>query len=239
MIEIVLSFARDYINDKKERTYDRKQKIRTVYKELIGEDINGRCSTCYIEALLKIMKLFEFKKITEMATPNYELKRGAILESFGHPEKFCTNDTITDELAEWHLRQCPEKAVLFARVAPKFITTVTAPPLIPSPPAPSRQNFQGAGRILAPETIILPPSKIAQEDPVKRKLLIDRVLELGFKSAPESPIELITSDELNVIISNLEKEKAKKDAELLAEQKVKTAENKPVKKTVKKLNTKK
>jgi hypothetical protein len=233
MIEIVLSFARDYINNKKERTYDRKQKIRTVYKELIGEDINGRCSTCYIEALLKIMKLFEFKKITEMATPNYELKRGVLLESFGHPEKTCTNDTITDELAEWHLRQCPEKAQLFARMASKFITTVTAPPLIPSPPVPSRHNFQGEARIIPPETIILPPSKIAQEDPVKRKLLIDHALELGFKSAPESPIELFTSEELNVIITNLEKEKAKVNVEIPA------AEKKSVKKPVKKPNTKK
>jgi hypothetical protein len=118
---IDLSFSREYINDRKERTSERKQKIRQAYKELTGKDINGRCSTCYIEALLKILKLTpQIPK--EMAAKNYELKKGVqVLQCFGHPEKSCTRDTMTDELAEWHLAQHPGKAIFFARMpeAPK------------------------------------------------------------------------------------------------------------------------
>jgi hypothetical protein len=117
---IDLSFSREYINDRKERTSERKQKIRQAYKELTGKDINGRCSTCYIEALLKILKLTpQIPK--EMAAKNYELKKGVLLQAFGHPEKTCTNFTLTDELAEWHLAQHPGKAIFFARMpeAPK------------------------------------------------------------------------------------------------------------------------
>jgi hypothetical protein len=198
-VEEILLFAHDYINSKKERSWARKQKIRTVYIELTGKDINKGCSTCYIEALLEIVKTF--KNIT-MATPNYELKRGVLLESFGHPEKTCTNETITDELAEWHLRQCPEKAIYFARTPGGFVTNIPTPPPPQTPPPPPSRNFRGEGLIIEPEKIVYPPS----EDPVKRKALVNKALELGFKSAPESPIELITSDELNVIISNLEKE---------------------------------
>jgi hypothetical protein len=118
---IDLSFSREYINDRKERTSERKQKIRQAYKELTGKDINGRCSTCYIEALLKILKLNEPQIQTKMAAKNYELKKGVLLQAFGHPEKTCTNFTLTDELAEWHLAQHPGKAIFFARMpeAPK------------------------------------------------------------------------------------------------------------------------
>jgi len=200
MIDEVLLFSRDYINNKKERTLLKKRKISEAYRELFGKEIKGSCSTCYIEALLEIVKSF---KNINMATQNYELKRGVLLESFGHPEKTCTNDTITDELAQWHLAQCPAKAVLFARMPGGF---VAPPATVPPPPAPAAPQ-RGEGRIIPPEVIIIPPAKIAQEDPVKRKALVDKALELGFKSGPENPIELITSDELNVIIPNLEKAK--------------------------------
>jgi hypothetical protein len=185
-VDEVLRFSVEYINQKKERTSHRKVKIRSVYRELFGRDMPGSCSTCYIEALLEIVK--SFKKI-EMATPNYELKRGVLLESFGHPEKTCTNTTLTDELAEWHLREHPEKAVYFARMPAKLLTPV---------PPPVQQNEA------APEVIIYPSSK---EDPARKKLLVDKALELGFVSSPESPIDLIKIEELEVIITNLEKAK--------------------------------
>jgi hypothetical protein len=199
LIDEIYGFAVEYLNRKEERTSQRKRKIRQAYRELFNRDIIVSCATCYIEALLEIVK--SFKKIN-MATSNYELKRGVLLEAFGHPEKTCTNDTLTDELAEWHLREHPEKAVYFARMSSGFVTSIPPVPVLPPTPQ-SKRNFH-EGQIVEPEKIIYPPSK--QEDPVKRKLLVDKALELGFKSAPESPIELITSDELNVIILNLEKE---------------------------------
>jgi hypothetical protein len=219
-VDEIIGFSVNYINRKEERTLSRKRKIRKVYRELFGRDIKGSCSTCYIEALLEIVKTF---KRINMATPNYELKRGVLLESFGHPEKTCTNDSLTDELAEWHLRQCPEKAIYFARTPGGFVTNIPAPPPPQTPPPAPSRNFRGEGTIIEPEKIVYPPS---QEDPIKRKVLFDRALELGFKSAPESPIELIKSDELNVIILNLEKAK-EKPAEVKTEIKEK---KKPVKK---------
>jgi len=67
-----------------------------------------------------------------MATiKGYELKKGVLLQAFGDASKTCTNDTLTDELAEWYLKNFPEKAIYFSRipvrpapVVPKNVTIV-------------------------------------------------------------------------------------------------------------------
>jgi hypothetical protein len=115
MIEDVLSFSRAYISSKKERTLARKIKIRAAYEEIFGKKMRGSCATCFIEAMLEIVKSFKTLNIKTMSI-NYELKRGVLLQELGHPEMACTNDTLTDALAEWHLSRHPEKAVLFARL---------------------------------------------------------------------------------------------------------------------------
>jgi hypothetical protein len=121
LIDEVLSFSRDYINNRIYRTAERKAKIKEVLIQLTGEKINFGCSTCYIEALFKILNL------TKMATPKgYELKQGVLLEAFGDASKTCTNLTLTDELAEWYLKNQPEKAIYFSKIPaqPAYIPPV-------------------------------------------------------------------------------------------------------------------
>lgn len=117
IIDEVQSFARDFINFKQFRTSSRKTKIREAYKELTGKNIKISCHTCYIEALLEIVNS------KPMATRNYELKKGVLLEAFGDASKTCTNDTITDELGDWYMANQPEKIIYFARIRQ------TAPPV--------------------------------------------------------------------------------------------------------------
>jgi len=103
-------FAREYISDKRLRSSGRKRKIKEAYERLTGEKIKISCSTCYIEALLIIINN------TKMAARNYELKKGVVLQAFGQPQKTCTNDSLTDKLAEWYLKNYPEKIIFFSRV---------------------------------------------------------------------------------------------------------------------------
>lgn len=49
----------------------------------------------------------------------YQLKPGALLQAFGDSSKICTNKNITDELAEWHLKNNPGCINLFAKVPEK------------------------------------------------------------------------------------------------------------------------
>jgi hypothetical protein len=110
MINEVLGFAKDFINNPDFRTKERKEKIRNVYKSLTGENLQLSCFTCYIEAILKIKKIMENKPC------RYLLKPGALLQAFGDASKTCTNVNLTDELAEWHLNNNPGLIKLFSRV---------------------------------------------------------------------------------------------------------------------------
>ena len=127
LIDEVIAFSRDYVNNRSYRTGERKTKIRKVLLQLTGEKLNFGCSTCYIEALFKILNL------TKMATPKgYELKKGVLLQAFGHPDKVCTNLTLTDELAEWYLKHYPEKAIYFAKIpAMPDPVVIIIPPVVP------------------------------------------------------------------------------------------------------------
>lgn len=128
LIDEIQSFARDFINVKSFRTSKRKAKIREAYKVLTGEEIKLSCNTCYIEALLTIINS------KPMATRNYELKKGVLLQAFGDASKTCTNDTLTDELAEWYLKNYPEKMIYFSRILTAKVTPEVRiiPPSIPN-----------------------------------------------------------------------------------------------------------
>lgn len=121
LVDEVISFSRQYVNSKSYRTEDRKSKIRIAYQLLTGQSIKIACGTCYIEALFKIIN------ITKTMTNNYVLKKGVLLQAFGDSSKTCTNDNLTDALAEWHLRQCPGKAIFFARMPAPVATGTNAP----------------------------------------------------------------------------------------------------------------
>lgn len=118
LIDEVKLFAREYINIPSQRTRERKAKIAQAYKTITGRNLKAGCSTCYIEAVLKILKF------DPMATSKYEIKRGAVVQVFGHPEYAVTNLTITDEKGDWYVKNHPEKLKFFVRY-PK-----------PEPPAP-------------------------------------------------------------------------------------------------------
>lgn len=138
LIDEIQLFARDFINNKSFRTSTRKKKIRTAYKQITGEYIKISCNTCYIEALLTIINS------KKMSTPNYQLKKGVLLQAFGDASKTCTNDTLTDELAKWYLDTYPDKIIYFERVPS---TPVAAPSI----------------KIIPPKIVIIPPAEPAQE----------------------------------------------------------------------------
>jgi len=129
LIDEVLSFSRDYINVKAFRTSGRKKKIKEAYEIITGKKIKISCSTCFIEALYEIINNTKI-----MATPNYELKKGVLLQAFGDASKTCTNDTLTDELAEWYLKNYPEKAIYFSRLPGASVNTAPPPEIKIIPP---------------------------------------------------------------------------------------------------------
>jgi hypothetical protein len=118
----VKAFAREYIAGVK--TNERRRKISEAYFRLTGERLRITCETCYIEAIFKILRHMERPPC------RYRLKKGAVLQGFGDASKFCTNDNLTDELAEWHLQNTRGAASLFA-VMPAPIETESKLVIIP------------------------------------------------------------------------------------------------------------
>jgi len=115
----VLAFARDYINNPRSRSADRKAKIKQAYLQTFGKLFNVKCGTCYIAALIKLVNLSKHKIVIPkiMAQCDYQLKPGAILQAFGHREKnVFNNNQLTNALAEWHLKNNPACVVKFARM---------------------------------------------------------------------------------------------------------------------------
>jgi hypothetical protein len=113
--EQVKEFARAFING--ERTDERRAIIRAAYKHLTGLDLRRSCGTCYIEAIFKIINTMERKPC------RYQLKKGAVLFAFGDANRTATDRNLTDELAEWHLRNtrgCAQFFITLPADAPKF-----------------------------------------------------------------------------------------------------------------------
>lgn len=108
LLEEVKAFARDYVNGN--QTKERRLKIKAAYYQITGENLRHTCSTCYVEAIFKILNYMK-KEPT-----NYKLRKGAVLQAFGNSEMFCTADNLTDERAEWHLRNTRGAASLFETI---------------------------------------------------------------------------------------------------------------------------
>jgi len=94
-----------------------------------------------------------------MTTSKYALKAGVLLQAFSNAQKTCTNDTLTDELAEWHLKNNPQ--------CRKYFSVIPGTASVP-------------GKITRPRrkggpTIIIPPVKPAENkspDWLARKILL-------------------------------------------------------------------
>jgi hypothetical protein len=171
--EEVLSFAREFVNNPKNRTQERKQQIKTVYKELFGELFNLRCGSCYIAACIKIVKFANpkpIKNIKVMATLDYQLKPGAILQAFGHREKNVFKaEQLTNDLAEWHIKNDPSCIRKFAKLPGNF----SVPPIITISPAlkivPVPVHIETVEPIETVDTVDVIPVEVKAPVPIKKK----------------------------------------------------------------------
>lgn len=92
-----------------------------------------------------------------MATRNYELKKGVLLQAFGDASKTCTNDTLTDELAQWYLKNYPEKAIYFS----KILTAQVVPEVRIIPPSVPNVKVEPEVKIISPVIIEPEASDVA------------------------------------------------------------------------------
>ena len=131
VIQEVLMFTREYVNNAKYRTRENKDKIRAAYRQITGESLTTNCGTCLIEALFKI------KKMMEKQPCKYLLKPGALRTPiFGDTSTQFTNENITDELAEMDLKLNPGAKIYYSRIPELKVIPAEKAKIIPAEKVP-------------------------------------------------------------------------------------------------------
>jgi hypothetical protein len=149
----IKAFARDFVNGKG-RTPERKALIRSTYRQHFGSNMRANCITCYIEAVLKIIRIMETKAC------HYRLKKGVILQPFG--KGIITNDNLTDEIAAEALRTKVANPSMFAIMPFDTPDLEIVPPAAEDqlPPAPVADT-PAPGDIAPAAEDQLPPAPVA------------------------------------------------------------------------------
>lgn len=167
---MVRAFAREFINDPRAQTKDRKATIRAEYKRLFGDSLPGTCRTCYVEALLKILKY------NQMAVSLYELKKGYVAQfdvAFNGVKAFTNLNLQTDAvkydaIAAEYLRRYPQRSVYFVR-APKPAPFIPQGIKVePVPETPKREILEVLPLMPDPEEVI----KAMTETPAEVKKVV-------------------------------------------------------------------
>lgn len=121
----------------------------------------------------------------------YKLKKGVLLRAFSDSSKTCTADTITDELAEWHLTHNPACRRFFEKV-PDTLPGVPAGLKIVQPVKQKPKTIQVKKEIVIPteplQKMDLTPEPSLKEGFEAVDTLIGANDDLGTAKEPEKPV---------------------------------------------------
>lgn len=104
-IKEVASFATAYVSRTEEQTAERKQLIADAALAIFGE--RRGCDSCLIEFAVRIYNL------SKMEATKYHVNHGVVLELFSRADLTMTVHNTTDDLAELHLAEWPNKLIYF------------------------------------------------------------------------------------------------------------------------------
>lgn len=116
-IEILKSKGKEIAN--KKISNDTYKLLKFLTFEVLKKQLNSSCSTCCYEAYYEIIN-FDLNKLKSMKECNYILKKGVLLTEFGKSQFTCNANTLTNELAEYHLKRDPFLHVKFDKIPNDF-----------------------------------------------------------------------------------------------------------------------
>ena len=92
-----------------------RSETEALYVKYFRQSLNKACGDCWIDAYVLLMRT-DMKKMEERAARQFELRAGAVLIApNGDVTKMCNRNSMTDELALYHLRTHPACIELFSR----------------------------------------------------------------------------------------------------------------------------
>ena len=116
-IEILKTKKKEIAN--KKMSVDTFNLLKSLTLEILKKQLNNTCSTCCYEAYHEIIN-FDLNKLKSMKECNYILKKGVLLTEFGKPQFNCNANTLTNELAEYHLKRDPFLHIRFDKIPNEF-----------------------------------------------------------------------------------------------------------------------
>lgn len=116
-IEILKTKGKEIVS--KKISNDTYKLLKSLTLEVLKKQLNNTCSTCCYEAYYEIIN-FDLNKLKSMKECNYILKKGVLLSEFGNSQFTCNSNTLTNELAEYHLKRDPFLHVKFDKIPSDF-----------------------------------------------------------------------------------------------------------------------
>lgn len=123
---------RDFIDG----TNDLKNEIFNLYETIYKRPYpRTNCSSCFQDCYFMFLRNLTLNEIKKMSELVYKLKGGVLLLGFPHGDssKNCNRHTLTNELAEWHLKNKPGSEIYFETLPDDWKTRIG---LIPEEPKP-------------------------------------------------------------------------------------------------------
>ncbi len=101
---------------------DETDAIIRLYNSIMHSPMPRTCSNCVSDAFFELYNIWKRdpKRFDDLYNCEYRLRGGVLLQAFGDKSKMATNKTLTNELAEYHLRANPVNAKLFERMPPDW-----------------------------------------------------------------------------------------------------------------------
>ena len=93
--------------------------IFKTYKSIFGKNWKETCQSCYFDCYAYLYgALKNDKELVLLANKLYEVRPGYVLTGFpkGGNDKDCNNKNLTNELAEWHLKNNPGVEKYFTKM---------------------------------------------------------------------------------------------------------------------------
>ena len=106
----------------KQLAADETDAIVRLYVAVLHSPMPRTCSNCVSDAFFELYNIWKHnpQHFADLYNCEYRLRGGVLLQTFGDKSKIATNKTLTNELAEYHIRTNPACAKLFERMPPDW-----------------------------------------------------------------------------------------------------------------------
>jgi hypothetical protein len=91
--------------------------IYECFRQVMGRHYKIGCKACFTDCFIELRAMLKNDTLMKIEEKEYRLKKGAVLSGFAFKVQNidCTDDNLTTELAEKHLKLDPSRIIFFSK----------------------------------------------------------------------------------------------------------------------------